>query len=346
MKKFLALLLAIACLFGLAACGEEKPTLKIISLGEYMSEDVLKQFTKETGVVIKYEEAPTSEEIYTKYMSGGLDYDLLCISDYMIEKLIADGELLPFDAANLPNLANIDPLYMENSQAFDPENKYAVPYFWGTLGILYNTEMVKAPITSWADMWDPQYAGKVIMMSSIRDTFAAALCRLGYSINTVNEKELQEALDLLLAQKPAVMSYLVDEARDEMIMESAAMTMMYSGEAYYTMEYNDKLAFVVPSEGSNIWIDCYVMTKRCDNKEAAEKFLDFLCREDIGMQLFEEVMYATPNKLVFKDIDEDLKNEEALFPQEESVNRCDVFNALDDAGMELYSSYWKKLKAD
>ena len=348
MKKVVALILTVFCLFALTACGgSEAGTLKIISLGEYMSQDVLDQFTEETGIEILYDEAPTSEEIYTKYMSGGLDYDLICISDYMIEKLISDGELAEINFDNVPNIANIDELYLESSQAFDPENKYSIPYFWGTLGILYNTEMVEEPITSWADMWDERYAGKIIMMSSIRDTFAAALARLGYSLNTTDEAELQEALQLLIDQKPLVMSYLVDEARDEMILESAAMTMMYSGEAYYAMEYNDKLAFCVPEEGSNIWIDSYVITKRCDNKENAEKFLNFICREDIATQLFEEVMYATPNKVVYDNIeDEELKNEEALFPQDESVKRCEVFYALSDEDMELYSQLWKELKVD
>lgn len=349
MKKIFAVVLTIACLFAFSACGSDAETLKIISLGEYMSYDVLEQFTEETGIEIKYEEAPTSEEIYTKYMSGGLDYDLICISDYMIEKLIAAGELAEINFDNVPNVANIKDIYMENSKDFDPENKYSIPYFWGTLGIFYNTEMIDEPITKWADLWQEKYSGKIIMMSSMRDTFAAALAQLGYSINSTDEKELNEALQLLLAQKPLVMAYYVDEAVDEMLLGSAAISMMYSGQAYYTMSLadHDNFAFVVPEEGSNIWIDSYVITNRCDNKEAAEKFLNFINREDIATQLFEEVMYATANELVYDAIeDEELKLEEALFPQDASVDRCDVFKALDDNGMELYSKLWKQLKAE
>ena len=183
---------------------ESSESLTIFNYGEYIDPDVLDQFTEETGIEIKYEEALTPDELYTKYSSGAIEYDLVCTSDYMLQKLIAEGELQEIDINALENKDNIGEKYWEFSQAFDPENKYTVPHFWGTLGILYDTSKVSEPVESWDVLFNGKYAGDIIMQNSMRDSFMVALKYLGYSLNSDKEAEIQDAYDLLLAQKPDV----------------------------------------------------------------------------------------------------------------------------------------------
>ena len=276
----------MACSGVLTGCGSKKTevtdTLTVFNYGEYMDPDVLDQFTEETGIEVKYEEALTPEEMYTKYKSGAIEYDLLCSTDYMLQKLISEGELQEIDIDALENKENIGDKYWEFSKAFDPDNNYTVPYFWGTLGILYDTTKVKEPVDSWNVLFNGEYSGEIVMQNSMRDMFMLALKALGYSLNSSDEKELKEAQELLLKQKPDVQAYLVDEARDEVVAGNATMAVVYSGEAYLGHQYNENLAYVIPKEGSNVWLDSWCVTKYCDNMDAAQKFLDFLCREDIA----------------------------------------------------------------
>lgn len=252
--------------------------------------------------------------MYTKYKAGSIKYDLICTSDYMIQKLINEGEVLEMDYDNIPLYKNIDPTYVEFSKAFDPETKYTLPYFFGTLGILYNKTMVdEADMDSWNVLWNPKYKGQIIMENSVRDTFVPALRLLDYSINTTDEDELNEALSMLCDQKDLVYSYLVDSSADEMIAGNAAMALIYSGEAAYAQDYNDDLDYVVPKEGSNMWMDSWFIPKTCQHKDAAEQFLNYLCREDIGMENFDYVWYATPNTAVYDELDEEVQESTTIF---------------------------------
>ena len=279
MKKTLLLILGVLTVSGIfAGCAKDSPnTLTVLNYGKYIESDVLDMFEEETGIKVEYEEYITPENMYTKYKAGAIDYDLICTSDYMIEKLIKEGEVLEIDYNNIPLVENLDHAYFDFSKSFDPQNKYTLPYFFGTVGILYNKEMVdESKVNSWYILWDKEYAGKIIMADSVRDSFMVAEKRLGYSLNVTDDEELREAQQLLIEQKPLVYSYLVDEAQDEMIAENAAMAVVYSGEAGLALEYNDKLAFSVPKEGSNMWIDSWFMPKSAKHIENAEKFLNFL----------------------------------------------------------------------
>lgn len=351
-KRIISLLMAGVMIGSLAAvtgCGKKTEitdTLTVFNYGEYIDPDVLDQFTEETGIAIEYEEALTPEEMYTKYQSGAIKYDILCSTDYMLDKLIADGELQEIDINALENKENIGERYWEFSKAFDPENKYTVPHFWGTLGILYDTTKVKEPIDSWDVLFDGEYAGEIVMQNSMRDTFMVALKKLGYSLNTTNPQELQEAQDLLMKQKPDVQAYLVDEARDEVVAGNATMAVVYSGEAYLGNQYNEDLAYVIPKEGSNVWLDSWCVTKDCDNMDAAMKFLDFLCREDIAAKNFEYIYYSTPNEAVIEDLSEEDRNNEALVPAENATDNCEVCKQVDMDTMDLMNKYWKELKAN
>ena len=288
-KKLILILCTITAVAAFSSgCGPKNTenTLTVLNYGKYIEPEVLEMFEEETGIKVDYEEYITPENMYTKYKAGAIDYDLICTSDYMVEKLIKEGQVLPMNYDNIPLVENLDETYFDFSKSFDPENKYSLPYFFGTVGILYNKEMVdESRVDSWDILWDKDYEGQIIMPDSVRDAFMVSLKRLGYSINTTDEEQLREAQKLLLDQKSLIYSYLVDEAQDEMIAENAAMAVVYSGEAGFAMEFNDNLAFRVPKEGSNMWIDSWFIPKTCTNQENAEKFLNFLCREDVAMML-------------------------------------------------------------
>lgn len=347
-KKLIFILCSITAATLFSGCGSNKSenTLTILNYGKYIEPEVIEMFEEETGIKVDYEEYITPENMYTKYKAGAIDYDLICTSDYMVEKLINEGQVLEMNYDNIPLAQNLDKTYFDFSKSFDPENKYSLPYFFGTVGILYNKEMVdESEVDSWDILWDKDYDGQIIMPDSVRDAFMVALKRLGYSLNTADETELREAQQLLLDQKSMIYSYLVDEAQDEMIAENAAMAVVYSGEAGFAMEFNENLAFSVPKEGSNMWIDSWFIPKTCTNQENAEKFLNFLCREDIAMLNFDYVYYATPNTKVVEQLDTELQENTTIFPPKEILDNCEVLKSLDDDTTTLYSELWLELKA-
>lgn len=348
LKKALLVLAAAGCMLALAACGEKEPerTLTVFSYGEYMDPLVLDMFEDETGIRILYEESLTPEEMYTKYKSGAIEYDILCSTDYMIKKLIEEGEFQEIDIASMENAGNIGDKYWEFSEAFDPGNKYTVPYFWGTLGILYDTTRVAEPVTSWDVLFNGDYAGEIIMQNSMRDMFMLALKHLGYSLNTTDENELRQAYQLLIEQKPDVQAYLVDEVRDEIVAGNAIMGVVYSGEAYLGRQYNENLEYVIPEEGSNVWLDSFGVTKKCDDMDAAMQFLDFLCREDIAQMNFEYIYFSTPNEAVIAGLSEEDRADEALVPADDATENCEVCIQTDAETISLMNELWKELKAE
>lgn len=348
MKKLLFLLaVGILSAFALTGCGSDSEnTLSVANYAKYIGEDVLKQFEKETGIKVKYDECQTPEALYTKYKGGSIDYDLMCTSEYMIQKLMNEGEVLEIDFDNVPGIENLDSKYLEFSKAFDPENKYTVPYFFGTVGILYNKNMVdEADMKSWSCLWNEKYKDQIIMTDSVRDAFLAPLKYLGYSVNTTDESQLKEAQKFLIAQTSLVQAYMVDDAQDEMIAENAALALVYSGEAALAIDRNTNLAYSVPEEGSNMWIDSWFIPKSCKHKENAEKFLDFLCREDIAALNFEQVYYATPNLALYNSLDEELRQNEVIFPSTDVLNNCEILKPLDEESTRLFNDLWKEIKS-
>ena len=315
--------------------------------GEYMDSDVIDIFEEETGIHVVYEEYETNEIMYPKIKSGAISYDLVCPSDYMIQKMIQNDLLQPINFDHIPNASNIGDMYYETSEQFDPGNLYSIPYCWGTVGILYNKKMVTEPIDSWSVLWDTNYRDSILMQDSVRDAFAVALKDLGYSLNSTNIKELTEAKDLLVTQKPLVQAYVVDQVRDKMIGNEAAIGVIYSGEAIYTKRENPDLEYVVPKEGSNVWIDSWCIPKDAQHVENAEKFLNFLCRPDIALKNFKYITYSTPNDAARELIeDDDIRNSEIAFPDEETLARCETFTYLGDDADEVYNQLWREVKSN
>ena len=352
MKKLLSLglcLVMTVCLFSGCGSSDKYPNGKVYvyNWGEYIDEETIKLFEKETGIEVIYDEFDTNETMYPKIEAGASNYDVVCPSDYMIQKMVDNDLLAELNWDNLPNArANIGAEYYEQSLAFDPGNRYSVPYCWGTVGILYNTTMVDEPVTSWSILWDEKYKDNILMQDSVRDLFMVGLKELGYSMNSTNEAELQEAKNLLITQKPLVQAYVIDQVRDKMIGDEAALGVIYSGEAIYTQRENPNLAYVIPKEGTNVWIDSWVIPKNAENKENAEKFIDFMCRGDIALMNFEFITYSTPNTAARELIeDDDIRNSEIAFPDLSQYNNLETFSYLGEEADALYNDLWKEIKS-
>ena len=330
--------------------------LYVYNWGEYIDEDVISQFEEETGITVVYDLFETNEEMYPVIEAGAVNYDVVCPSDYMIQKMRENDLLAELNFDNIPNIDQIDPAYMEMSQAFDPENKYSVPYCWGTVGILYNTRLleelgVPAP-TKWADLWDERLSGEILMQDSVRDAFMVALKKDGYSMNSESKDELEQAKQELIDQKPLVQAYVIDQVRDKMIGGEAAVGVIYSGEMLYIQDevanlgLDYDLEYVIPEEGTNLWLDSWVIPKNAKNKENAEKWIDFMCRPEIAKANFEYITYPTPNKGAFELLDEDMQNNTAVFPDIDSLKDSEVYQYLGDDTDAIYNELWKEVKAN
>lgn len=341
---------------GEAASGDsDAGELYVYNWGEYIDESVIDQFQEETGIKVVYDLFETNEEMYPVIEAGGIAYDAVCPSDFMIQKMREHDLLAEINFDNVPNISEIDPLYMELAKSFDPENKYAVPYTWGTIGILYNTKRLQElgvePPTKWADLWDERLSGEILMQDSIRSAFMTGLKKNGYSLNSTNPDEINKAKQDLIDQKPLVQAYVVDQVRDKMIGGEAAVGIIYSGEMLYIqnevkelgLDYS--LEYVIPEEGTDLFIDCWVIPKNAKNKENAEKWIDFLCRPDIAKKNFEYITYSTPNKGAFDLLDEDMQNNKAVFPDIKDIKNAEVLKYLGDDVDALYNEAWKEVKA-
>ena len=321
----------------------ENGTIYFYNCGDYIDEDLLSQFQKETGIKVDYSTYDTNEIMYQKLKSSPGSYDLVIPSDYMIEKMIKEDMVEKIDFNNIPNYEYIGDEYKNLS--YDPNNEYSVPYMWGTIGIVYNPDIVTEPVNSWDILWDTKYNNKqLIMFDSMRDTLAIGLKKLGYSINSTNPDEISAATDELIKQKQTMDPlYYVDEVKDKMINEEAAIAPVWSGDATYIISQNPKLKFVVPDEGSNKWFDAMVIPKGAKNKENAEKLINFLCDPENALQNVEYIQYSTPNTGAYELLDDSVKNDPGSYPSDEILDKCEVFIDLGDS-LKLYDEAWMNIK--
>ena len=339
---------------GSQAASESENVVNVYNAGEYIDPEVPKMFEKETGIKVVYDTFETNEEMYPVIEAGGVVYDAVCPSDYMIEKMLQNHLLQEVDFSKVPNIKEIGADYMKMCEQFDPGNRYVVPYTTGTVGILYNKRMfdklgVPYP-TKWADLWNPKLKGEILMQDSVRDAFMVALKKEDHSMNTVSDKDLDEALQDLIRQKPLVQAYVVDQVRDKMIGEEAACGVIYSGEILYVqgeLEGTDvEVDYAIPEEGTNVWFDGWVIPKNAKHKENAEKWMNFLCRPDIAAKNFEYITYPTPNTGALKLLDKKYTENKALFPDmKELLKKSEVYTYLGEKNEAKYNNRWKILKA-
>ncbi|ABK61032.1 spermidine/putrescine ABC transporter substrate-binding protein [Clostridium novyi A str. NCTC 538] len=346
MKKFkrlsLVFMLIGIMMFSLSGCGKGKDTLNVYNWGDYIDESVIKEFEKEYNVKVNYETFATNEDMYVKIKKGGTDYDVLVPSDYMITKMINENMLEKIDMNNIPNYKDIPSKF--KNLAFDPKNQYSVPYMWGTVGIIYNTKLIKDNIDSWDALWNPKYKGQILMVDSQRDAIAVALKKLGYSMNTTNKAELEKAKQELIKQKPLVHAYVGDEVKDLMTDEEGAIAVVWSGDAVTMMKNNKNLRYVIPKEGSNLWFDNMVIPKGSKHKKEAEMFINFMTRPDIALKNVRYIGYSTPNTKTLEMMTPEERNNKTAYPEDAKIKKCDVFVDLGDFIKE-YDRAWTEIKA-
>ena len=308
---FLIVLLIIPHTF--TSCTNDYITINVYNVGDYIDEELIEQFEAENpGIKVNYETYYTNEEMHVRVSNGVSDYDVIFPSDYMLEKMIEEDLLREINYDNIPNFKEIGEEYL--NQPYDPEQKYSVPYMWGTMGILYNTTMVDEEVDSWQILWNEKYKDNIFMLDSERDTLGITLKMLGYSMNTKNENELNQAKDMLIKQKPLVLAYVGDEVKDKMINEEAALSVVWSGDAYYCMSENENLDYAIPKEGTNLWFDCMAIPKTSKHPEAAEKFINFLCRPDVALQNTEYIEYSSPIPSVVEELGKEVNSDEKRYP--------------------------------
>jgi len=316
-------------------------TISVYNWGDYIDSDVIDIFEAETGIRVIYETYETNEDMYAKIAMGGSSYDVIVPSDYMIERMIRENLLQPINWNNVPNVKNIDPRFTHES--YDPEFMNSVPYTWGTMGLLYNTETVLNAPDSWDILLDPEYKMDLFMLNAPRDTTAIALVMCGHDLNSTDPAHLADAKKLLIDQKPLVLAYVVDEVKDKMIAGEASVALVWSGDATFCMSESDMLDYVVPKEGSNIFYDSMCIPHNARNVSGAEKFIDFMCRADIAAMNYDYVGYAIPNTAAIELWGAEEYNASPVNnPPQEALDKCQVFKYLGD-DTKLYDTIWTEV---
>jgi len=316
-------------------------TISVYNWGDYIDSDVIDIFEAETGIKVIYETFETNEDMYAKIAMGGSSYDVIVPSDYMIERMIQEGLLQPVNWNNVPNVKNIDPRFTHES--YDPDFRYSVPYTWGTMGLLYNTETVLEEPDSWEILMDEEYKMDMFMLNAPRDTTAIALVMAGHDLNSTDPADLADAKKLLIDQKPLVLAYVVDEVKDKMIAGEASVALVWSGDATFCMSESDTLNYVVPKEGSNIFYDSLCIPSNARNVSGAEKFIDFMCRADIAAMNYDYVGYAIPNTAAIELWGAEEYNASPVNnPPQETLDKCQVFKYLGD-DTKLYDQIWTEI---
>ncbi len=313
-----------------------KETLRVYNAAEYIDQSTIVDFEKENKIRVEYAEFESNETLYQDISANPGSYDVLVPSDYMVDRLIKEGRIEKLDKSKIPNIANIATEYL--SPAYDTNNDYTVPYMTGTVGILYNKKKVSAPIEQWSALFNDQYKGKVLLWDSQRDVIGATLKMLGYGINSKDDNELSQVQAKLL-QARSSFQYGEEEMHDKMIAGEGVLALVYSGEAKSAIDQNPNLAFVIPTEGSNKWVDGFVVMKNTKAKDAAEKFINFMCRPNIAVRNMTQTGYTSPVKGAWAEFG----NNTIMFPTAEELARCEAF-LYDATAAQKYDNLWTKVK--
>lgn len=343
MKRFFAAALIGLLMVTLFSGCESKTTIYVYNVGDYIDEEVISMFEEEyPHIKVNYETFYTNEEMHAKVMSGRTAYDVVFPSDYMVERMIEEGMLNKINFDNIPNYKNIGSQY--RNLDYDPKGEYSVPYMWGTMGILYNKDMVdEKDMDSWSAIYSDKYKGEIFMLDSERDMISITLKSLGYSMNSSDDKELKKAEDALIKQKPLVKAYCGDEVKDKMIAGEGAMTIAWSGDAFYCMDLNESLAYSVPKEGSNLWFDSMVIPNTSKNQEEAELFIDFMCRPEIAKMNAEYIGYSTANEAGRALLEENVAKDELRYPDITKLSDMEIFTYDADLAKK-HTDLWSRVK--
>lgn len=341
MKK-LVLLTLVGLLVFAAPAGAQ--VLNIYNWADYLDEDVIRDFEREFGIRVIYNVFSNNEELHARLRAGASGYDVIFPSDYMIQVLIEEDLLQPIPHEAIPNLANIDERFLD--LPFDPGNQYSVPYLWGTTGIGVNTRYVKEPVDSWDVLWDPKYRGRIAMLNDPREVFGVALKRLGYSANTRDLAALQEARDLLIEQKPLVLTYDSDNTKNLLVSGEVWLAHGYLGDVLMAADEDPDITYVVPKEGGLLWMDNMAIPKTARNVDAALKFINFILRPDISARLSEAIYYPTPNRVAVEEyLDEEIREDPLIYPPDEVMEQMEWIEDLGDMAT-VVDRLWTEVKVE
>jgi spermidine/putrescine transport system substrate-binding protein len=328
---------------------DQNVTLNVYNWGEYISTgtdgesmDVNAEFEALTGIQVNYTMFDTNESLRAKLKSGGASYDVVIPSDYMIGQLAADGMLEALDFTNIPNAGMIGEAY--KNQAYDPGDTYSVPYMWGTVGIIYNTTLVEEPPDSWAVLWDERYKGNILMFDNSRDAMGIALKKLGMSLNPTGTADIDRAAAELAAQKSLVQAYVMDQIFDKMEGGEAALAPYYAGDAITMIEENPDLAFVVPREGTNYFVDAMCVPKGTANKLAAEMYINFMCEPEVSAANSAFIGYSTPLAAARELLPDEMKNSRIAYPPDEVLANTETFTVLSDELNTYMDKAWSDMR--
>lgn len=348
----LSVLLAVSCLAGLSGCGSsKKTTLYVYNWGQYISEgddgslDVIAAFEEAyPNIRVQYSTYDSNEIMYSKLSNGGITVDVIIPSDYMIGRMVQEGMLEELNFDNIPNYQYIDDAFKNTS--YDPENKYSVPYTWGTVGIIYNTKYVdEADVTGWELLWNEKYAGKILMFDNSRDAFGIAEYLLGYDVNTTDEAELQDCAAKLAEQKPVVQQYVMDQIFDAMENEEAWIAPYYAGDYLTMVEENPDLAFYRPTaQGYNMFIDAMCIPTCAQEKKAAETFINFLCSPEISSANMEFLGYSVPSTAAKELMDPEIANSDVAYPDADTLATGTSFNFLPEETSRYMESLFMEVR--
>ncbi len=355
MRKLACLLTAVILCGMLGGCGswqftDDTVTLNVYNWGEYIDDEILDVnalFEQETGIKINYKTFESNESMYTILESGAAEYDIVIPSDYMIGKMIGEGMLAKLNFDNIPNYKFIDEAY--KGLEYDPNNEYSVPYTWGTVGIFYNKKYVDETdlAQGWDILWNEKYAGKIYMFDNARDSFAIALKKLGYSMNTPDPAHWQAAYDALAEQKPLVQGYFMDQVFQKMTNEEGWLAPYYSGDGANMItgeDGNENIGYFVPHQGTNLFVDAMCVLSNTKHQKEAEQYINFMCRTDVATANAEYICYSTPHTAALAELDDEVSGDPMFYPDKEVIDNTEVFITLPEDTLKLQKDLWIKLK--
>lgn len=322
---------------------EEKVTINFLNWGENIAEGLIDEFEEQYNIEVNEVFVDDNEAMYQELTSGKIQYDVAVPGDYMVERLISEGRLEELNKENIPNWTEL--LDSNLNKTFDKGNIYSLPYMNGTIGIIYNTDLIKEDITGWSDMWNPEYKDEIFVLDSQRDAIGMALKYLGYSLNSTDDAELEEAKEALIEQKNLGTIYGADNVKDLMISGERAIAMIWSGEGLTLADEYDNLKYIVPKEGADFWIDSLVIPKGTKNKEAAETFINFLCEKDSAYRIAEEIGYTTPHEGAMLEQAEEVRNNPGAYMSEEVMEKCESYKYLNSEELLKYENVWLQVKS-
>ena len=345
-KLFVLSMFTIVSLALLVGCGNNSANeISFLNYGENIDEETLKEFEKEYGIKVNVETFDDMETMYQKISSGGVNYDVILVSDALMPRMIENDLIQELNKDNIPNLSQMDEAYLNLSM--DPGNKYSVPYMFGTVGLIYNKDVVKEDVDSWDILWDEKYKGKIFMFDTYRDTIGAALKKLNYSLNTTDPQQIEEAKELLLKQRELVNPiYGVDNGTTMIPAGETDINMIWSGEGLNLQEEYPNLVYVVPKEGANFWIDSLCIPTNAKNVDGAEKFINFVSDKESALRIADEIGYTTPNKEARLEQPEEVRNNPNAYMPKEVMDRCEIYVDLSSDVKRLYDDAWIKIKSN